>query len=421
MILLSLLALVACGDGAPTPRPKKDVTGAQATEGTTTAEPAAPAADREGDDDGADVPETLPKPKPVEATSRIRALEAEVAALQRQLAEGKRPDVWGEMGIINAHEHLYATRHLERYMVAARRSGIAATVLVASPEFTLEGKGEKGEPGMSENFQEILSASKLAPGEIIPFCTLDPKDPDKLERLKRHVAAGAKGVKLYSGHSNFADGPLDPPDMQPVLAWLEEQGIPVNWHVNIVKFGDELSGVLDRYPKLNVMVPHYGVAFWQPRGAAMKQLETMLRAHPNLYIDTSLGTREILLKGLATMEADPGVFKAVFDQFPRQIVFGTDSVITGNSEKTPGWYSLVIWATRDQLEKSVFQTDLAAGYSRYFQTGRDGEGVFKGLGLSDEQLRLVYRDNAIRWLRLTDAPPPPVLTPPVLPATPAAP
>lgn len=402
MRILLLLALIACGDAEK--RPKKEPGKPEAEAPAATA--GAPAAEEDGEDEPA--PEKLPKPKPLEERARIRALEAEIAMLKRQIAEGQRPDAYAEMGIINAHEHLYAVRHLDRYLQAARRSGVAATVLVSSPEFTLEGKGEKGEPGMSENWKEVLAASKLAPGELIPFCTLDPKDPDKLERLKRHVAEGARGVKLYSGHSNFADGPLDPDDMHPVLSWLESEGIPVNWHVNIVKFGDELAQILDRYPKLNVMVPHYGVAFWQPRSPAMKQLETLLAAHPNLYIDTSLGTREILLKGLATMEGDVGVFRAFFDRFPKQIVFGTDSVITGNPEKTPGWYSRVIWATRDQLERDVFQTDLAAGFSRYYQSGRDGEGTFKGLGLSDEQLRLVYRENAIRWLHLEDAPPPPI-------------
>lgn len=399
MRLVLLLVLLACG-GAPTVEEVAQVAPPDA--------PRVDATEAEGEHD--DVPDKLPKPEPIDASARITALEAEVAALKRQIAEGSRADPWAQRGIINAHEHLYAVRHLDRYLQAARRSGIAATVLVASPEYTLEGEGAQGEPSMSENFDEILTAASLAPGEIIPFCTLDPKDPDKLARLQRHIAAGARGVKLYSGHSKFAAGPLVPPDMEPVLTWLEQEKIPVNWHINIKTYGDELAAALNRWPKLNVMVPHYGVAFWRPRESAMKQLETLLGAHPNLYIDTSLGTREILLDGLAAMERDLSVFHALFHRFPRQIVWGTDSVITGNPEKTPGWYSRVLWATRDQMERDVFQTDLAAGFSRYYQKGRDGEGVFRGLGLDDETLRLVYRDNALRWLQMEDeAPTPPVV------------
>lgn len=406
MRLLSLLLLIACqGEPTPAKAPAEEKTAEKAKEGqASTSEP--------GEEEAEGAPAELSKPKPVEQTARIRALEAEVAALKRQLAEGSRPDPYANLGIVNAHEHLYAVRHLDRYLQAARRSGVAATVLVASPEFTLEGKGAKGEPVMTENFEEILAAAKLAPGEIIPFCTIDTKDPDKLERLKKHVERGAKGVKLYNGHSNFADGPLVPPDMEPVLDWLQAEGLPINWHINLQIYGVELKKVLERWPKLNVMVPHYGVAFWKPRGDNMKALETLLAAHPNLYIDTSLGTREILLKGLAVMEQDISVFHAVFERFPKQIVWGTDSVITGNPEKTPGWYSKVLWATRDQLEKDVFQTDLAAGFSRYYQSGRDGEGVIRGLGLPEETLKLIYRDNALRWLNMEDSPPaPPSVSP----------
>jgi hypothetical protein len=81
-------------------------------------------------------------------------------------------------------------------------------------------------------------------------------------------------------------------------------------------------------------------------------------------------------------------------------VWGTDSVITGNPEKTPGWYTKVIWATRDQLEKDVFYTDLSAAFSKYFEKGRDGDGRYQGLALPEETLKKVYIDNTKRWLRI---------------------
>lgn len=340
-----------------------------------------------------------PPPRPIEDERVIRALEADVASLKRQIAEGKTTNDYP--GLINAHEHLYKLKDLEKYLPAARAAGITATVIVSSSNFTLSGAGtDKGEPGMSENFETVLEASKQFPGEIIPFCTIDPKDSDKLERLKRHVAQGCKGLKIYTGHSNFYDGPLEPPDMTPVLDYLEETGLPMNWHINLAKFMDEFEAIADKHPKLNLMVPHYGVTFWKPNSGGLERLSKILRKHKNIIVDTSLGTREILLNGMAAMEPARDKFQAFFTEFQDQIIWGTDSVITGNSEKTPSWYTKVIWATRDHLEKDVFSTELAAGYSKYYEKGRDGEGRYQGLAIPPAILKKVYVDNARRWLRL---------------------
>lgn len=368
------------------------------------------------DDDGKDKKKKVPPPRPIAEDRIIRALEAEVAGLKREIAEGKPAQNYP--GLINAHEHLYKLRDLERYLPAARRAGITATVVVASSNFTLSGTGtDKGEPGMSENFKTLLEAAKAYPGEIIPFCTIDPKDSDKLERLKRHVAEGCAGLKIYNGHSNFYDGPMAPPEMEPVFAYLEETQLPVNWHINLAKFMDEFEAVMAKHPKLNVMVPHYGVAFWKPDGPTLKRLGDLMRKHKNLIVDTSLGTREILLNGMSAIEPAREKFHAFFVEFQDQIIWGTDSVITGNPEKTPGWYSKVIWATRDHLEKDVFTTELAAGYSKYFEKGRDGEGRYQGLALPPDVLKKVYVDNARRWLRLKGPAPTGTPTTPTTPAT----
>jgi predicted TIM-barrel fold metal-dependent hydrolase len=341
---------------------------------------------------------------PIETSRKIASLEAEVAMLQRQLTGGRREERFA--GLINAHEHLYRLDDLERYLPAARQAGIAKTVLVASPEFTLKGKGDKGEPMMSENFQTILLAARRYPDEIVPFCTIDPHDPKRLERLQGHVAAGAQGVKIYSGHSNFYDKPLDDPAMDPVWSYLEETGLPINWHINLAKFMPEFAAVLKRHPRLNVMVPHYGVVFWRPKSGSMARLRALLKEHPGFLIDTSLGTREILIDGMAAIEPARETFQTLFAEFPDQIVWGTDSVITGNPEKTTSWFDKVIWATRDHLEQDTFTTELAAGYSRYHKKGRDADGRYLGLALPPEILQKVYVDNARRWLRLPPAAPP---------------
>jgi predicted TIM-barrel fold metal-dependent hydrolase len=366
--------------------------------------------DDNDDDDAAGRSQAITaKPLSIDGQRIVRALEAENAALRRQLKDGVSADPY--RGLINAHEHLYKLTDLERYLPSARAANIATTVVVASPEFTIMGKGEKGEPGMSENFETLLAAAKKYPDEIIPFCTIDPSDPKKLERLKAHVAAGAKGLKLYNGHSNFYDGALARADMDAVFSYLESTGLPVNWHINLAKFMPEFERVMHAHPKLNVMVPHYGVAFWRPKGDTLTKLSALMTTYPGLFVDTSLGTREILLDGMAVIEPHRATFQAFFADHQDQIVWGTDSVITGNAEKSPSWYHKVIWATRDHLEKDVFQTELAAGYSRYWKKGRDAEGRYQGLALSPAIMQKVYVDNARRWLKLPSSPPTPTPTP----------
>ena len=334
-------------------------------------------------------------PTPEELQRRVHGLEAEVAALRTRL--GADAPARGLLPAINTHEHLLKERHLERYLPAARALGIKKTVIVASPRFTLFGKGEQGEPSMSENFQTVLSAAKLYPDEIVPFFTLTPDDEDPLARAKAHVAAGGKGVKLYSGHSNLHDEPLDHPKMMPVYAYLEELGLPINWHINLTKWSGEFEKVMQKHPKLNVMVPHFGVCFWNPE-KYMPVLAELMRKYPNLYVDTSLGTREILIDGVYRMAEHKELFRKFFDEFQDRIVYGSDSVITGNKEKTTSWYYKVILGTREQLELDQFQFDLAEGYSRYYEKGRDPTGVVVGMGLPEPILKKIYWDNAERWL-----------------------
>lgn len=334
-------------------------------------------------------------PTTAELTQRVHGLEAEVAALRSRL--GADAPVRELLPAINTHEHLLEVRHLDRYLPAARALQIKKTVIVASPRFTLFGKGEQGEPSMSRNFETVLDAARRYPDEIVPFFTLSPDDPDPLARAKAHVAAGGKGVKLYTGHSNLHSQPLDDPKMMPVYAYLEEVGLPINWHINLTKWSDEFEGVMKKHPKLNVMVPHFGVCFWNPE-RFMPKLAELMRKYPNLYVDTSLGTREILIDGIYRMAEHKELFRRFFDEFQDRIVYGSDSVITGNREKTTSWYFKVILGTRDQLELDQFQFDLAEGYSRYFEKERDATGVVVGMGLPEGVMKKIYWDNAERWL-----------------------
>ena len=299
-----------------------------------------------------------------------------------------------EYSITNAHDHLYMLKHLPKYLKAADEMGIKRTIFVASSEFTFMGTSGDPEKLNDWSTEEILTASKNNPGKIVPFATLHPNDTDKVALLEDYVSRGVKGLKLYTGHSNFHDRSLDVPEMEPVYAYCEKVGLPMLWHVNMAKYTGELFAVLKKHPTLTIIVPHFGVGFWQPDGRVMHDVATMLDTYPNVYVDTSFGTREILVGGLEKVNANVDFFKDFYEKYQDRIVWGTDMVVTGNREKTEAWVESVIRVCRDLHEKDQYVYWMAAKGSGYaYGRGSNTYGVLRGLNLPDSILKKIYETN----------------------------
>lgn len=350
------------------------------------------------------------KPTPVVVTAsatQLATARARVAELESTLAGRTAASPWK---IVNFHDHVYKMEHAERYVAAAKAVGIAKTVVVGSPKYTIFGKGGGKTEGFDENFQEMRRIVARWPDHFIPFSSVDAGSDGALDMLKRHRAQGAVGLKLYNGHSHFhvaADG-LVPDRLHPIFEFLVAQDMPLLWHVGLSKYRQDLEDkVLKRYPKLKLIVAHYGQTFWRPTGKTMKELPRMLEAYPNLHFDTSLGTRKILVDGQATISKHRDVFVDLMTRYPDRFLMGSDLVITGNKEKTVSWMTKVLWACRDQLERSEFTFDLAARWSSYHpKQGVTSDGGMKGLGLPPAILKQIYETTPAKLLgaALTVAP-----------------
>lgn len=309
--------------------------------------------------------------------------------------------------VANGHEHLYLRAHLDKYLAAAERTGIARTLFVASSEYTLKGKKSSPAAGNERNTEEILRAAKEFPGKIVPFCTLHPDDPDKVELIKRYVAEGVKGIKLYTGHGNFYDRPLDAAEMLPVYEYCEQTRLPICWHVNMPKYADEFRRVMQRYPNLIVILPHFGQYFYTPESPGFAEFQQLLDAYPGLYTDTSFGTRDILVAGLEKLGGHRDIFRAFCEKYSDRILFGTDMVITGNKEKTADWIASIIQACRDALEQDRYIFAMAAAGSRYASAySKNTLGELRGLALSEDVLRKIYETNFERLFPSADTPQP---------------
>lgn len=303
-------------------------------------------------------------------------------------------DSLGAYDVVNAHDHLMSRAYLQKYLDAARETGVTRTIFVASSEYTLMGAGHDQAKGNHENTLEVLEAVRENRGAVIAFAAIHPDDPEKLERLKTYVAQGARGLKLYTGHGNFYQHPLDWEGMEEVYAYCESTRLPICWHVNITRYQAEFERVMRRHPNMIVIVPHFGVTFFRPRQQPFREFQRLLDTYPNLYTDTSFGTREILVSGLEAVSRDRDIFRAFFEKYSDRILFGTDMVVTGNKEKTPEWIEAVLRACRDVLEKETFHFYMGAKGSPYAdKKSKNIYGAYRGLNLSDDILRKVYETN----------------------------
>lgn len=130
---------------------------------------------------------------------------------------------------------------------------------------------------------ELAAAIDKYPHRLAGFAALAPKNPDAAAReLERAVKE--LGFKGWKTHSNLGDSYLDEKRYWPVLAKAEELGVPIYLHPAAplmpelrtyrlalagagFGFGVEtatammrlvLSGVFDAFPKLKIILGHYG-------------------------------------------------------------------------------------------------------------------------------------------------------------------
>jgi uncharacterized protein len=134
-----------------------------------------------------------------------------------------------------------------------------------------------------ETNDALAAAIDKHPDRLLGFAALAPKDPDAATReLERAVKE--LGLKGWKTHSNFGDSYLDDKRYWPILGKAEELGVPIYLHPTAPMmeelrtyglalagaafgFGLEtatammrlvLSGAFDAFPKLKIMLGHYG-------------------------------------------------------------------------------------------------------------------------------------------------------------------
>ena len=287
--------------------------------------------------------------------------------------------------IIDAHEHIESLEQAPLFLAAMDKLGIRKMCLMGSSKFTLTLNESYGFTEYDENNEELLAIVEAYPGRFEAWPTVNPEDPEKLQKIQDLVSRGASGVKLYIGHGYvsrdhtymFHTVAMDDPGMLPLYGWCEENYIPVMLHVNPfgdkIGFAQEFIAVLTQYPDLKVIAPHFALSsVYNPR------LEELLDTFPNLYSDVSFGDY-FMAKRLAYMSKYPKKFRRIFKEYPDRFFFAADLVmIRGRSDD---WAPTQMQAYLDMLASVTYTSPAIPG------------GELTGLNLSDDLVsRVLFRN-----------------------------
>ncbi len=297
--------------------------------------------------------------------------------------------------IINAHEHVQSEENIPVLRQAMEDCQIVKMVLLGTSDFTFYLDPDYGFTGYDENNGFIVKLSQEYPDEFAALVTLDPRDEDQLEKLKKYINEGAAGVKLYNGHGVFYDlyfnMPIDEPGMMEVYAYCEQEDIPILYHINSGRFLSEFENILQEFPDLVIIAPHFILS-----SGNLSRLIRLMQEYPQLYIDISFGHPDFLVAGFGRISNNYLAFSEFMTNYRDRITYGTDMVVTTYKAKTRAYIDDVHLAYMDLLEKEEFTLpdSIYGMMSSDARKNVDQDRIYRGLNLDDETLRMIYHDNA---------------------------
>lgn len=270
--------------------------------------------------------------------------------------------------IISVHEHIVAApRDVSKVLAVADRVGVQKVNLLPFRN-----------DAMHEQNITHAEAARAQPDRLSAFASLDATDPDAPRHLEQALAAGASGVKLYSGHAMYYEkGALVGEEAMRLYGIIEGKGLPLLMHVNGQKYEKELREILTAHPKLVMLCPHYCLLTTKPG-----RLNQLFRDFPNLYSDVSFGALPILMAGLQTITDHRDAMRAVIRTHRHRFAYGMDMSAGPNTE--PDKLAKLVKAYREVLEEER--------YIFFDQIEHEG------LDLDDCTLESIYRVNPERFL-----------------------
>lgn len=278
------------------------------------------------------------------------------------------------MQICDAHCHFFSSRFLEiltkdrRDLAAGDHAAAVAALLGWDPPGTpgaladrwiaeLDGHGVARAaiiaslPGDEES---VATAVARHPARLVGFFMLNPSAADAAERISRALGElKLRAVCLFPAMHHYR---LDDERVVATFEAAAARGAAVFVHCGVLSVGVRkklglpspfdfrlgnplaLSAVANRFPKVPVIIPHFGAGFFREALMALDQCE-------NIYLDTSSTNSWVRYHPGLTLE---GVFRQALEVAgPDRLLFGTDS-----SFFPRGWQRQVFERQRQVLESA---------------------------------------------------------------------
>ena len=302
-----------------------------------------------------------------------------------------------EMRVIDAHAHFFSYPFFMQFVEALRPGlprddpyrGLAERLgwELPTPDHTALGRRwilEMDKHGLDRmvliaslpgDEDSILAAVRAFPQRIIGYFMLDPTKPDAVERTKKALADGLRGVCLFPAMHHFH---VWEERCYPVYEAAQEARAIIFTHFGILKIGVrdklglpsrfdmrfsnpiDLHRVAKDFPKTTFVMPHFGCGFLREALIVGDQCA-------NVCVDTS--SSNAWVNTMPTPLTLTDLFRAALRVFgPERILFGTDSTFLPR-----GW------------RRDIFDSQMQA---------------LKALEVTTQHARLIFGGNLARLLQV---------------------
>lgn len=232
------------------------------------------------------------------------------------------------MLVTDTHAHIYSEDETRYPMIEKPYRPPAGTGTVAHLKRTMAENGVRRAVAIQTSSTYRFDNRFLADAArengpwMVGVCTLDPLNAESPKVLRTLVEnSNVRGMRSLPAETTPPQ--LDHPGVDALWSTAEQLGVPINPLIGL-EFADELKRLVQRHPKLSVVLDHCmgAGARWGVDGPDMRRF-LALAAYPNVYAKLTL-----LIAGSETdypFQDTYPIIRAIVDAFtPGRCVWGSD-------------------------------------------------------------------------------------------------